>query len=330
MRVNLERLDLADDAAVDAMMVLDEAARLADHPYFPADTRQQVLAWNRFGWDGEPPEVWLLRDGDATIGKLGVWFSYRDNLHLGGVNVLVHPEHRRKGHGRALFEAGMKRVREENRRTVGSGTLDRPEFVAFAEAMGFERKSADIHRRQDLRTVDFDDIAAHRAKAEAAAADYELLRVVGAVPEELIEDVAVMTAAINDAPTDDLDVEDEVFDAKRIREWENARLEGGDSIYRIIARRKSDGALAGHTMVGYHPGAPEYANQWDTSVLKDHRGHRLGMLLKASMVEWLREVEPTVRYVDTWNAESNSYMIAVNEALGYQIVERHLGYQRSA
>jgi GNAT superfamily N-acetyltransferase len=138
-----------------------------------------------------------------------------------------------------------------------------------------------------------------------------------------------MTAAINDAPTDELDVEDEVFDAARIRAFEAARLDGGDRIYRIVARRKSDGVLAGHTLVGVNEAQPEYANQWDTSVLEDHRGHRLGMLLKASMVEWLHEAEPTLRYLDTWNAESNSYMIAVNEALGYEVVERHLGYQRA-
>jgi GNAT superfamily N-acetyltransferase len=327
--MSLHRFELSADADVDALVELHEAARLADVPYFPPDTRRQIVSWQRHGWDGEPPETWLLRDGDVVVGKVQVMYSERDNLHLGGIGVLVHPKHRRNGYGRTLAEAGLERLRGLGRRTVGAGTLDRPEFNGFAQAMGFEQKSADVHRRQDFQTLDLDAVAAHRAKAEVAASDYELLRLRDAVPDELIDDVAVMTAAINDAPTDDLDVEDEVFDAKRIREFENAREREGELIYRIVARRKSDGALAGHTMLGYNPAHAEYANQWDTSVLKDHRGHRLGMLLKASMVEWLREAEPTVRYLDTWNAESNSYMIAVNEALGYQVVERNLGYQRA-
>lgn len=327
--MNLERLDLDDDKAVDAALELDEAVRLADYPYFPPSIRANFIAHQRFGWDGEPGEKWLLRDGDHAVGQFGVHFGHRDNLHLAYLGVLVHPEHRRKGHGRTLFEAGMERVRKEDgRRVVGTDCMDRPDFIAFAEATGFVQKMVDVHRRQDLLEVDFAEIEAHRAKAEAAASDYELLRIVDAVPDDLIDDVADMTAAINDAPTDELDIEDEIFDAKRIREFEHAQDQGGNRLYRLIARRKSDGALAGHTLVAFHPEQPEHAGQYDTSVLKDHRGHRLGMLLKASMVDWIREAEPTVRYVDTWNAESNSYMIAVNEAIGYRIKGRYLGFQR--
>ena len=327
--MKLERLDLSDDAMVSGMLAFTAATQHADTPYFPPPTRQQLIAWERYGWDGEPPETWILHDGDTVIGRYGLWLSFRDNLHRAGLGVVVHPEHRGKGHGSALFEAAIERLRaEEGRRIVGADCLDRPDFVGFMQAKGFVQKSADVHRRQDFRSADFEAIATHRAKAEAAASDYELLRLQGAVPDELVDDVAVMTAAINDAPTDDLDVEDEVFDAKRIRAFEHAREREGELIYRIVARRKSDGVLAGHTMLGFNPAHPEYANQWDTSVLKEHRGHRLGMLLKASMVEWLREAEPTVRYLDTWNAESNSYMIAVNEALGYQVMGRYPGFER--
>ena len=53
-----------------------------------------------------------------------------------------------------------------------------------------------------------------------------------------------------------------------------------------------------------------------------------GLLLKAEMVLWLAEVEPQVETVDTWNAESNTYMIAVNERLGYRVLGREMQYQR--
>jgi RimJ/RimL family protein N-acetyltransferase len=55
-------------------------------------------------------------------------------------------------------------------------------------------------------------------------------------------------------------------------------------------------------------------------VTRAHRGHRLGLLVKTAMVEWLRAAEPTVDRIQTWNAESNRFMIAVNEALGYTIL----------
>jgi GNAT superfamily N-acetyltransferase len=57
-----------------------------------------------------------------------------------------------------------------------------------------------------------------------------------------------------------------------------------------------------------------------TGVTRQHRGHRLGLLVKTAMAQWLKAAEPTVERIQTWNAESNRYMIAVNEALGYTIL----------
>ena len=41
-----------------------------------------------------------------------------------------------------------------------------------------------------------------------------------------------MSAAINDAPTDDLDIEDEVFTPQRIRDYEHAQAARGYRLYR--------------------------------------------------------------------------------------------------
>jgi hypothetical protein len=43
---------------------------------------------------------------------------------------------------------------------------------------------------------------------------------------------------------------------------------------------------------------------------------------------WDGEPGEELRWVDTGNAESNRHIIAINEALGYQIMARHLGWQR--
>ena len=40
------------------------------------------------------------------------------------------------------------------------------------------------------------------------------------------------------------------------------------------------------------------------------------------MMRWLAEQEPQIEAIDTWNAESNDHMIAVNERLGYRVVGR--------
>ena len=63
-------------------------------------------------------------------------------------------------------------------------------------------------------------------------------------------------------------------------------------------------------------------------MVRAHRGHRLGLLLKLDMLRWLAEAEPQVEQIDTWNAESNDHMIGVNEALGYRVMGRGLEFQK--
>ena len=49
-----------------------------------------------------------------------------------------------------------------------------------------------------------------------------------------------------------------------------------------------------------------------------HRGRRLGMLVKAANLRRLTGELPAVRRVDTWNAEENAWMLAINVALGFR------------
>jgi RimJ/RimL family protein N-acetyltransferase len=136
-----------------------------------------------------------------------------------------------------------------------------------------------------------------------------------------------MTAAINDAPTDDIDWEDEVFSPERLRDFERSLAEHGRRVYRLAARHRATGDLAGQTIVAVDTELPWLGHQLDTSVLREHRGHRLGLLLKGTMLHWLAEEEPQLLEIDTWNAASNDHMIAVNEALGYRVVGTATGFQ---
>jgi hypothetical protein len=138
-----------------------------------------------------------------------------------------------------------------------------------------------------------------------------------------------MTAAINDAPLDELDLEDEVFPPERIRAYENATIARGERLHRLLVRHRQSGELAGHTIVAVEQERPTIGHQHDTSVVREHRGHRLGLRLKAGMLVWLAEIEPQLESIDTWNAESNDHMIGVNERLGYRVLGRALQFQRS-
>src|SRR5262249_52850033 len=90
--------------------------------------------------------------------------------------------------------------------------------------------------------------------------------------------------------------------------------------YRIVAVDTRTGRFVGYTGVGVDAERPWHATQYATTVLAEHRGHRLGVLLKIEMLRLLRDREPALRENSTWNSPDNEHMVAVNEALGYRLV----------
>ena len=98
-------------------------------------------------------------------------------------------------------------------------------------------------------------------------------------------------------------------------------MAGGLRGYTVAAQHEATGELAAFTQIRIDPANPSWAYQGLTVVTRPHRGHRLGLLVKAAMLEWLAEAEPALERIGTGNAASNQHMIAVNETLGYELVE---------
>lgn len=318
--------DVADVASAVAVV---EAARIIDCPHQLNSTVSDFVAGLRHGRDGDPAPTAVARNASGTVvAVFGVSMPTRDNTHLGDVFVTVDPASRRKGVGEQLFAAGVDRIRADGRTLVVAGCWSGSAGVPFAKSVGLDRASEDVMRRQDLTAVDHNRIADLVADARQHAREYELLRLRGAVPSQLLDAVARMTEAINDAPTDDLDLEDEAFSPDRIRAFEAAQEAHERRNYRLVARHRATGELAGHTMVGIAAQQPWQAWQLDTSVVRSHRGNRLGLLLKAEMLGWLRDSEPQLHRLDTWNAASNAHMIQINETLGYRVIAGKIGWQR--
>jgi GNAT superfamily N-acetyltransferase len=326
MQIRRFTADDADD--VRAALEVVNAASSVDSPWEPPELSEHFDAQLRHGWDGEPDLPYLgTVDGRAVaVGALNL--PERDNRHYAWLSVGVHPDQRRRGYGTAMLEHLLQRAREAGRTTAGIEGWESEATSAFAARHGFEKKSQAIMRRQRLAEVERADLEKLYDESARAASSYDLVRIVGRTPPDLMDAVVELTAAINDAPTDDLDIEDEVFSPERLRAYEQAVLARGNRLYRLLARHRQTGELGGHTVVAVEGARPTIAHQHDTAVARAHRGHRLGLLLKSAMLLWLTDVEPQVETVDTWNAESNDHMIAVNERLGYRIVARELQFER--
>jgi GNAT superfamily N-acetyltransferase len=321
--------DHLDERDVDGAVALMVAAQAVDLPSAAPWTRTGLLADIRHGWDGDPTIVGVRRDKRCrVVGVLEIGFSSWDNTHLGFVGLTVDPEARRQGIGRQLLEAGVDRVRAGGKSLVVTESYNTPAARALCGSLGFELAITSVKRRQNLLTLDWAALDRLYSGAVAAAPGYEILHLQGPTPDNLLDGVVAMTAAINDAPIDALEVEDEVFSPERVRGFERGQQERGRRTYRVIARERTTGELAGHTMVSIDKDHPGFGGQFDTSVVRAHRGHHLGLLLKIDMLRWLGDAEPQLRVLDTWNAASNEHMIDVNEQLGYQVVTEALEWQK--
>ena len=316
-----------DDAAHSAAFLeLTNQIDAVDCPWEPRRTPYRQEKYQRHSWEGEPGRWFVGYDADRPVGTAVVDASHYDNLEMAWFTLRVAPSYRRRGHGSAMLRALESVAAQMDRPLLGMDGLDTGSTRGFAAAAGYEHKSTEVRRVLDVR--DMPDLSRLLEEPRSAAADYDLVRLEGHSPDDLLPSLVQLTAAINDAPFDDLEWEDEIYSPERVRAYERAQIESGFRFRRTVARHRTSGELAGHTVVVVDDEQPWYAEQHDTSVVRAHRGHRLGLLLKAEMLRWLAVEEPQVEQVHTNNAESNRHMIEVNDRLGYRPVGRILEFQR--
>lgn len=319
--MHIERLDWTDAGSMRACHAAFLAAERVDEPYEPPMTEWTFRCWLTTGWSGEPREVWLVR-GEAE-GSVAGWYRLQlpdlENLDRAYLHLIVSPEERRRGLGQALLRHAAGRAAENGRCVLSSDVRNGTAGEAFARRVGAESGLVGVERVLELGPLGDGRLARLREQAERHAADYELVTWTGPVPEEFIEQMAALYGAMNDAPHEP-DETPEQWDAQRVRERVNdLRRNYGARDYSVAARRLATGEMAALTQVTVEPAQPGWGFQLITAVTAGHRGHRLGLLIKVAMLEWLATAEPQLERIMTWNAEDNQHMIRVNEALGYTV-----------
>ncbi|MGL3200110.1 MULTISPECIES: GNAT family N-acetyltransferase [Curtobacterium] len=257
------------------------------------------------------------------------------------LSVGVDPEHQGRGIGSLLADHVERVARDEGRtqwktyavsRQVGpasgDGFLQAPTghgavpadeaAVRFLQGRGWRFGQVNRISRLALPT-DASVVAALRERAVGAAGDaYRVHAWTGRTPERWLDGIALLrTRMSTDAPEGDMEEPEDVWDAGRLREQESELERAPRTMVTIAVEHVGSGALVGFTQLAVPVDPSRAVMQWDTLVLREHRGHRLGWLLKVEGIAFVEREFPGRPSIVTFNAEENRPMLDVNEAVGF-------------
>jgi GNAT superfamily N-acetyltransferase len=319
--MRIQRFNPADSGAVRAICETREAVRLADEPYAAPFAPQMLCNWLTEGWTADPVTAWYVPGSQpGTVdGFCRLELPDLENQDRAGLTLMVHPSRRRAGLGTELLRHAVREAAGAGRTTLSGTVLRGSDGEAFAQRAGATFGIEDIRRQHDVRAIPAGLLASLRETAEKAAVGYSLVSWTGPVPEDRLGQVAAVVNALNDAPHD-AGVEPDIWDAGRVRDrWNGPAPRFGFREHAVAAVLDATGEMAGIAQIMVHPDTPEWGIVAFTAVRREHRGHKLGLLVKAAITEQLLFAEPELRRIMTVNAASNRYMIAVNELLGYEV-----------
>lgn len=292
------------------------AVLAVDLPDDPSWRDVQVQDYLAETMPGERRICWVAEDDRLPEGESSI-FGHVSILLLGDIGVLevlVHPRLRRRGLGRQLVAVAARRAYLEGFSSIGVEAIGNTPAIGFYESLGFEQEYVETRSVLRLSTVDW---MALGEMARGIAPGYRLEFHPGGPPDEMLETYAQAKLEAPDDDTD-LDLAPRSSDPQRLRDSLNTLHKRGLKPYIVLAVHEATGVVAGLTEVVVPAQHPQRADQYDTIVVRDHRGYGIDRAIKARMLFELRSAEPGLHEVQTWNAQHNESMLKVNAELGFQ------------
>ncbi|MDP2772485.1 MAG: PE-PGRS family protein, partial [Nocardioides sp.] len=177
--------------------------------------------------------------------------------------------------------------------------------------------------------VDDDAISTWLDHAAEKSGGYRVETFVGHFPDEYAESLCVLLGQLAvDAPTGDVDFEEEAMTPERLAERYAMTAAQGRETFETVALTPEGQVAAQTTLQVQNDGSDAF--QWGTFVHREHRGHRLGLAVKAANLRAVQEQRPRITRVHTQNGETNGYMIDINEQIGFRPVEASVEFVRRA
>ena len=330
-------LDLEDDAEIRALarifIVAAHAegveAMLPPEEVFVLQIREPGGGMEREAYVGVDDEV-----PDAPIvGGSMLFLPQTDNTDKAYLGATVHPDHQRRGYGTALANHITARAEAKGRTLLLSDGLASFEHRddngprRFAEGLGFQVASTEVMRRLDLPIADerLDEWIADAAEKHAG---YEI-RTFDEVPDELLASLThVHNQLAADAPTGEVEFEAERTTPEQTRERRERDAKAGEVTLDAVAVDATGQVVAASTL-HVHQDRSAPIHQGSTLVLREHRGHRLGLAVKAANIRELQRRFPDATAIVTSNEETNANMVSINEQIGFEPKALHAMFMRA-
>ena len=162
------------------------------------------------------------------------------------------------------------------------------------------------------------NVRALLADATAHADGYRVEQWMLPTPEPYRESFAWAKSRMStDAPAAGLEVDEEKWDVERLARHDARYIDAGQTVLVTAAVHEETGDVVAFTELCSGADPTATTQQMDTLVLREHRGHRLGQLIKCAAILRWREIAPESTRIITWNAEENRPMLSINEEMGF-------------
>jgi GNAT superfamily N-acetyltransferase len=336
--MQIRPVDVHDHAAFRSFYETTRAYALVERPEAPFWSESEAAVRLRRDGVRERTEPFVALDGDQVVGAGFVELPLLDNLDKAYAAFGVVPCRRREGIGTVIAEHAAERARAGGRSwlivdshyPLGAGE-DHP-HRRFAAALGFSLGNAELGRVLDLPVPD-DRIEEWIDEAARSHSGYQIHTFVDDVPGHLLQSyLPLVNQLAVDAPTGEIDFEETGDTVETyLRSCAVLREQGRTRYISVATVPRAEGQEAvAHSVLTVPVDGADMPNvyQWATFVAREHRGHALGLAVKARNLRAVQKAHPERTRVHTSNSEMNGPMVAINERLGFRPVEVNAEFQR--